>query len=70
MNKDEINKLMDKGWVIVASGNNRCIVSTTDTYRTIFYMQSLWRHLKDMQEDDVFDKLIWRVERNLLYYYK
>ena len=70
MNKTEREYLADKGWTIVAEWNNRCIVSSVNTYHTIFYMQSLWWHLKDLQEDDIWDSDMGRIERNLLYYYK
>lgn len=70
MNKTEREYLADKGWTIVAEWNKRCIVSSVNTYHTIFYMQSLWWHLKDLQEDDIWDSDMGRIERNLLYYYK
>lgn len=70
MNKTEREYLADKGWTIVAEWNNRCIVSSYNTYHTIFFMQNLGWHLKDIQEDDIWDNAMWRVERNLLYYYK
>lgn len=46
------------------------IVSTTDTLNTLFYMSSQWWHLSKMEEDDIRDKDLWRIEQNILYYYK
>ena len=46
------------------------IVSTTDTLNTLFYMTSQWWHLSKMEEDDIRDKDLWRIEQNILYYYK
>lgn len=70
MNKVEKEYLADKGWTVIAEWNNRCIISSVNTYHTIFYMQSLGWHLKDLQEDDIWDNDMGRIERNLLYYYK
>lgn len=70
MSKEEIDFLASKGWTIIANWDNRLIISSVNTYHTIFYLQSLGRHIADIKEDDIFDKDIWRVERNLLYYYK
>lgn len=70
MNKEERDYLADKGWTVIAEWKNRLIVSSFNTYHTIFFMQSLGWHLSDIKEDDIWDKDMWRVERNLLYYYK
>lgn len=70
MNKEELSYLADKGWTVVAEWNNRLIISSMNTYDTIFFMQTLGWHLSDIKEDDIWDKDMWRVERNLLYYYK
>ena len=70
MNKEELSYLSDKGWTVVAEWNNRLIILSMNTYDTIFFMQTLGWHLSDIKEDDIWDKDIWRVERNLLYYYK
>lgn len=70
MTINEKDCLLKKWWTVCAEWKNWCVVSSTDTYDTIFYMQSLWWHVHDIQEDDIRDKDIWRIERNLLYYYK
>ncbi len=70
MNKEELSYLADKGWTVIAEWKNRLIVSSMNTYDTIFFMQTLGWHLSDIKEDDVWDKDMWRVERNLLYYYR
>ena len=53
MNKEEREYLADKCWTIVAEWNNWCIVSSYNTYHTIFFMQSLWWHLKNLQDPHV-----------------
>jgi len=70
MSNEEKQYLADKWWTVCAEWNNWCIVSSMNTYDTIFYMQALGWHIKDIQEDDVRDKDMWRIERNLLYYYR
>lgn len=70
MNKEELSYLADKGWTVVAEWSNRLIISSMNTYDTIFFMQTLGWHLSDIKEDDIWDKEMWRVERNLLYYYR
>lgn len=69
MSKTEKEYLADKGWTVIAEWNNRCIVSSVNTYHTIFYMQTLWWRLKDLQEDDTY-RDGKRIEKNILYYYK
>lgn len=55
---------------ILVEWDRYMIVSTTDTLNTLFYMSSKWWHLSKMEEDDIRDKDLWRIEQNILYYYK
>jgi hypothetical protein len=55
---------------ILVEWDRYMIVSTTDTLNTLFYMSSQWWHLSKMEEDDIRDKDLWRIEQNILYYYK
>lgn len=70
---DEIidNFELMKKWIVVHIDKPKyCIITTTKLFDTIFYMQSLWYHLADIQEDDIWDKDMWRIEQNILYYYR
>lgn len=55
---------------ILVEWDRYMIVSTTDTLNTLFYMSSQWWHLSKMEEDDIRDKDLWRIEQNILYYYR
>ena len=70
MNNEEKEYLKEKWWIVCTEWDNRVIISSMNTFDTLFFMQSLWWHLNKIEEDDIRDKDMWRVERNLLYYYK
>lgn len=60
-----------KKWIkICLEEPKRMIIHTTKLLDTLFYMQSEWWKLWDMQSDDVITNDGKIIEWNLLYYYK
>ena len=60
-----------KKWIkICLEEPKRMIIHTTKLLDTLFYMQSEWWKLWDMQADDIITNDGKIIEWNLLYYYK
>lgn len=68
--KMDTTKLLKRWITICLEKPKRLVIHTTKLLDTLFYMQSEWWKLWDMQTDDVVDSKGMLREWEILFYYK
>lgn len=66
---DWTTKLAQKGIKVLHKDKEHLVLQTTNLIDTLFYVQTFWWHIDDIQADDI-TKDGKTIERNILYYYK